>query len=56
MMTEASAGFRAFNEGDRDRREVDFVSMRQRLAAGERWTPEFIDSLVKGDGATGGNS
>ncbi|HJM56677.1 MAG: 6-oxocyclohex-1-ene-1-carbonyl-CoA hydratase [Planctomycetes bacterium] len=47
MMTEAAAGFRAFNEGGRDTREVDFVRMRQRLAAGERWTPEFIDSLIR---------
>ncbi len=50
MMTEAAAGFRAFNEGTGGRREVDFVAMRQRLAAGERWTPEFIDSLIPGAG------
>ena len=46
MMTEANAGFRAFNEGPRGKREVDFVDMRRRLAQGERWTPEFIDSLI----------
>ena len=46
MMTEANAGFRAFNEGPRGNRECDFVEVRQRLAAGERWTQEFIDSLM----------
>jgi 6-oxo-cyclohex-1-ene-carbonyl-CoA hydrolase len=46
MMTEAHLGFRAFNEGPRGNRQVDFVAMRQRLAAGEDWTPEFIDSLI----------
>ena len=46
MMTEAVAGFRAFNEGPRHQREVDFVSLRQRLAAGERWSPEFIETLI----------
>lgn len=51
MMTEANAGFRAFNEGNREvGREVDFVSLRQRLAAGEKWGPEFIDSLMPGAG------
>ncbi len=46
MMTEANAGFRAFNDGPRGNREVDFLDLRRRLAAGERWTPEFIDSLI----------
>ena len=46
MMTEAAAGFRAFNEGPKGKREVDFVDMRARLARGERWTPEFIDTLI----------
>ncbi len=51
MMTEANAGFRAFNEGNREvGREVDFISLRQRLAAGEKWGPEFIDSLMPGAG------
>ena len=35
MMTEARAGFTAFNEGPKDDREVDFVLLRQKLAAGE---------------------
>ena len=34
MMTEARAGFTAFNEGTKDDREVDFVLLRQKLAAG----------------------
>ena len=46
MMTEAKLGFRAFNEGPKGKRQVDFVELRQRLAAGERWNDEFIDSLI----------
>ena len=37
MMTEARAGFTAFNEGPKDDREVDFIGLRQRLARGEGW-------------------
>ncbi len=49
MMTEANAGFRAFNEGNReDGREVDFVALRRELAEGAKWTPEYIDSLMPG--------
>lgn len=46
MMTEAKLGFRAFNEGPKGKREVDFVALRERLAEGERWSDEFIDSLI----------
>ena len=46
MMTEARAGFRAFNEGTKDDREVDFVGLRQALAAGAPWTPELTESLL----------
>lgn len=46
MMTEARAGFRAFNEGTKACREVDFVAMRRALAAGQRWTEDFTDSLM----------
>lgn len=42
MMTEANAGFRAFNDGDKDDREVDFTALRVRLAAGEKWSEELI--------------
>jgi 6-oxo-cyclohex-1-ene-carbonyl-CoA hydrolase len=37
MMTEARAGFRAFNEGPPGHREVDFIELRRRLARGEPW-------------------
>ena len=47
MMTEAHAGFRAFNEGNREvGREVDFIALRQALAAGTPWTAELIESLM----------
>jgi len=46
MMTEARLGFRAFNEGPRGKREVDFAELRRRLAAGETWNEGFIDSLI----------
>jgi 6-oxo-cyclohex-1-ene-carbonyl-CoA hydrolase len=45
MMTEARAGFTAFNEGTRDDREVDFVALRQKLAAGESWVGPLHDSI-----------
>ncbi len=42
MMTEARAGFRAFNEGNREvGREIDFVALRQALAEGEPWTEDL---------------
>ena len=37
MNTEARAGFRAFNEGPKGHREVDFVELRRRIAAGHPW-------------------
>jgi len=45
MMTEARAGFTAFNAGSRDDREVDFVLLRQRLAAGEGWAGALCDTI-----------
>jgi 6-oxocyclohex-1-ene-carbonyl-CoA hydrolase len=45
MMTEARAGFRAFNEGPKGRREIDFVDLRRRLARGETWGTELIDAV-----------
>jgi len=45
MMTEARAGFTAFNEGTRDDREVDFLALRQKLAAGESWVGPLHDSI-----------
>ena len=46
MMNEANAGFRAFNEGPRGNREVDFIDLRRRLAAGERWGSELIEQVI----------
>ncbi len=49
MMTEARTGFRAFNEGNREHgREVDFVRLRQELAAGAKWREDFINSMMPG--------
>lgn len=45
MMTEAKAGFRAFNEGPKDKREVDFVKLRQLLAKGTPWSDELIRAI-----------
>ncbi len=42
MMTEANAGFRAFNDGKGRDREVDFAALRRRLAEGEAWGEELI--------------
>jgi len=45
MVTEARAGFTAFNEGTKDDREVDFVLLRQKLAAGEGWVGPMHDAI-----------
>jgi 6-oxo-cyclohex-1-ene-carbonyl-CoA hydrolase len=46
MMTEARAGFRAFNEGTRETgREVDFVVLRRALAANTPWSDELTQSI-----------
>ena len=45
MMTEAKAGFRAFNEGPKDNREVDFVKLRQLLAEGHEWDDDLIKAI-----------
>jgi 6-oxo-cyclohex-1-ene-carbonyl-CoA hydrolase len=45
MMTEARAGFIAFNEGGKDDREVDFVLLRQKIAAGEGWDGSLCESI-----------
>lgn len=49
MMTEARAGFRAFNEGTRETgREIDFVKLRRALAANAPWTDELTNSIQPG--------
>ena len=45
MMTEARAGFTAFNDGSKENREVDFVLLRQKLAAGESWVGPLHDAI-----------
>lgn len=42
MMTEANAGFRAFNDGPKDNREVDFLALRRELALGAPWGEDLI--------------
>jgi 6-oxo-cyclohex-1-ene-carbonyl-CoA hydrolase len=46
MMTEAKLGFRAFNEGPRDKREIDFIKLRLELAKGRSWTEEMVEELI----------
>jgi 6-oxo-cyclohex-1-ene-carbonyl-CoA hydrolase len=41
MMTEAKAGFKAFNEGLKENREVDFIKLRKLLAEGHEWNEEL---------------
>jgi len=45
MMTEGRAGFRAFNEGPKGRREVDFIKLRQLLAQGHPWDDELLRAI-----------
>jgi 6-oxo-cyclohex-1-ene-carbonyl-CoA hydrolase len=46
MMTEARAGFRAFNEPTGKDREIDFVDLRRALAVGTPWSDELTESLM----------
>ncbi|MEI2695251.1 MAG: 6-oxocyclohex-1-ene-1-carbonyl-CoA hydratase [Saprospiraceae bacterium] len=41
MMSEAKAGFRAFNFGPKEDREVNFVLLRQLLANGHEWNEDM---------------
>jgi 6-oxo-cyclohex-1-ene-carbonyl-CoA hydrolase len=45
MMTEAKAGFRAFNEGPKGKREVDFITLRRLLAEGHPWDDDLIRAI-----------
>jgi 6-oxo-cyclohex-1-ene-carbonyl-CoA hydrolase len=45
MMTEARAGFTAFNEGTKDDREADFVLLRQKLSIGESWAGPLCEAI-----------
>jgi len=46
MMTEARAGFRAFNEGPPGRREVDFVALRRALAQARPWDDALLAEIL----------
>jgi len=46
MMTEAKAGFRAFNEGPKDSREVDFIKLRLMIAEGHPWNDELVEAIL----------
>jgi 6-oxo-cyclohex-1-ene-carbonyl-CoA hydrolase len=46
MMTEAKAGFRAFNEGPKGKREVDFIKLRKMLSEGHPWDDELLDAIL----------
>jgi len=48
MVTEGRAGFRAFNEGTKDDREVDFIALRQAIAQGEGWSDALTDRIQPG--------
>ncbi len=50
MMTEARAGFRAFHEGTKEDREVDFIALRQAIARGEGWTDALTERIQPGHG------
>jgi 6-oxo-cyclohex-1-ene-carbonyl-CoA hydrolase len=46
MMTEARAGFRAFNEGGRTCREADMLLLRRRLAEGAVWGEPLVEEIL----------
>ena len=49
MVTEARAGFRAFNEGTKETgREIDFIGLRQALAANAPWNDALTESIQPG--------
>jgi 6-oxo-cyclohex-1-ene-carbonyl-CoA hydrolase len=53
MMTEARAGFRAFNEGTRETgREIDFIALRRALAANTPWSDDLTGSILPRAGKT----
>ncbi len=46
MMTEARAGFRAFNEGSKACREADMLLLRRRLAEGATWGDALTEEIL----------
>jgi len=49
MMTEAKAGFRAFNDGPKHNREVDFLELRRALADATPWSDELTSRIMPRD-------
>jgi len=45
MTTEGKAGFRAFNDGPKGKRECNFVKLRLMLADGHEWNDELIRAI-----------
>jgi 6-oxo-cyclohex-1-ene-carbonyl-CoA hydrolase len=45
MMTEARAGFRAFNEGPKGNREVDFLELRRQLGEAKPWDDALFEKI-----------
>jgi 6-oxo-cyclohex-1-ene-carbonyl-CoA hydrolase len=45
MTTEANAGFRAYNEGPKGHREVDFIELRRLIAEGHAWNDDLIEAI-----------
>jgi len=45
-MTEGKAGFKAFNEGPKNNREVDFLKLRRALAEGTPWTDSLLSDIL----------
>jgi 6-oxo-cyclohex-1-ene-carbonyl-CoA hydrolase len=45
MMTEARAGFRAFNEGPKGNREVDFLELRRQLGQAKPWDDALFERI-----------
>ncbi len=46
MMTEGRLGFRAFNEGPKGHREIDFIKLRRKLSRATPWTEEMVENLI----------
>jgi len=45
MMTEAKAGFKAFNDGPKHNREVDFINLRRALADARPWDDSLFEEI-----------
>jgi 6-oxo-cyclohex-1-ene-carbonyl-CoA hydrolase len=50
MLTEAKAGFRAFNEGPRNQREIDFIELRRAMARDEAWSDDLLERILPKQG------